>query len=142
MDEALGLREGDSGPEPHHWLLRNPGHLALTCWTYHHHSFPERLHLPKLILYPLDPNSPTHLPTSSPCCCCLFIQLCPTLCDPMDGSPPGSSVHGYSRQKYRSGLPSPSPGDLPNQGIKPRSPILQADSLPLSHQGSLLKWLN
>ena len=35
---------------------------------------------------------------------------------------------GFSRQKYWSGLPFPSPGDLPNPGIKPRSPALQEDS--------------
>ena len=40
-----------------------------------------------------------------------------------------------SRQEYWSGLPFPSPGDLPNPGIKPVSPALQADSLPLSHWG-------
>ena len=37
---------------------------------------------------------------------------------------------GFSRQEYRSGLPWPPPRDLPNPGIKPRSPVLQADSLP------------
>ena len=37
---------------------------------------------------------------------------------------------GFSRQEYWSGLLFPSPGDLPNLGIKPRSPALQADSLP------------
>ena len=36
----------------------------------------------------------------------------------------------FSRQEYRSGLLFPSPGDLPNPGIKPRSPALQVDSLP------------
>ena len=36
---------------------------------------------------------------------------------------------GFSRQEYWSGLPFPSPGDLPNSGIKPRSPALQADTL-------------
>ena len=36
---------------------------------------------------------------------------------------------GFSRQEYWSGLPFPSPGDLPNPGIEPRSPILQADAL-------------
>ena len=53
-----------------------------------------------------------------------------TLCDPMDCSPPGSSVHGLSRQEKWSGVPFPSPGDLSNPGIKLRSPELQADSLP------------
>ena len=42
----------------------------------------------------------------------------------------------FSRQEYWSGLPFPSPGDLPNPGIKLTSPALQVDSLPLSHQGS------
>ena len=44
----------------------------------------------------------------------------------------------FSRQGYRSGLPFPSPEDLPDPGIEPRSPALQADSLPRSHQGSLI----
>ena len=37
---------------------------------------------------------------------------------------------GFSRQEYWSGLPFPSPGDLPNPGIELRSPVLQADALP------------
>ena len=40
-----------------------------------------------------------------------------------------------SRQEYWSGLPHPSPGDLPNPGIDPRSPALQADSLPSETPG-------
>ena len=55
-------------------------------------------------------------------------QLCLTLCDPMD-----YTVHGI-QARYRSGEPSPSPGDLPNPGIDPRSPALQADSLPAEPQ--------
>ena len=43
---------------------------------------------------------------------------------------------GFLRQEYCSGLPFPSPGDLPNPGIEPASPAMQADSLPLSHWGS------
>ena len=42
---------------------------------------------------------------------------------------------GFSRQEYWSGLPFPSPEDLPNPGIKPGSPALQADSLPFELQG-------
>ena len=41
----------------------------------------------------------------------------------------------FSRQGYWSGLPFLSPGDAPDPGIEPTSPALQADSLPLSHQG-------
>ena len=37
---------------------------------------------------------------------------------------------GFSKQEYWSGLPFPSPGDLPDPGIEPRSPALQEDSLP------------
>ena len=69
----------------------------------------------------------------------LVVQSCMTLCDPMDFSPPGSSVHGISRQEYWSGLPFPSPVDLPNPGIKPGSPELQADSLPSEPPGKPCK---
>ena len=41
---------------------------------------------------------------------------------------------GFSRQEYLSGLPFPSPGDLPDPGIEPRSPALQADALPTREQ--------
>ena len=41
-----------------------------------------------------------------------LLQLCLTLCDPMDHSPSDSSPHGISRQEYWSGLPGPPPGDL------------------------------
>ena len=42
---------------------------------------------------------------------------------------------GFSRQEYWSGLPFPPPGDIPNPGIKPRSPALQADALPSEPPG-------
>ena len=41
----------------------------------------------------------------------------------------------FSRQKYWSGLPFPSPGDLPNSGTEPGAPALQADSLPSEPPG-------
>ena len=62
-------------------------------------------------------------------------QWCLTLCNHMDYRLPSSSVHGFSRQKHCSGLPFPSPGGLPNPGIEPRSPSLQADSLPSEPPG-------
>ena len=46
---------------------------------------------------------------------------------------------GFSRQEYWSGLPFPSPGDLPDPGIEPGSPALQADSLPSELPGKPLK---
>ena len=42
---------------------------------------------------------------------------------------------GFSRQEYWSGLPFPSPGDLPDSGIEPGSPALQADALPSESPG-------
>ena len=42
---------------------------------------------------------------------------------------------GFSRQEYWSGLPFPSPGDLPDPGIEPGSPALQADTLPTKPPG-------
>ena len=43
---------------------------------------------------------------------------------------------GFSRQEYWSGLSSPSPGDLPNPGIEPKSPALQTDALPSEPPGN------
>ena len=62
-------------------------------------------------------------------CVCVITQSGLTLSDPMDCSPPGSSVLEFSRQEYWNWLPFPSPGDLSNPGIEPGSPALQADSL-------------
>ena len=59
----------------------------------------------------------------------LVTQSCLTLCDPIDCSLPGSSILGFPGQEYWSGLPFPSPGNIPNATIKPGSPELQADSL-------------
>ena len=73
-------------------------------------------------------------------------QSCPTLCDPWTIE----SIE-FSRPEHWSGQPFPSPGDLPNPNIKPRSPTLQADSLPAESQEkpgntgvgslSLLQWI-
>ena len=60
-------------------------------------------------------------------CACVpaeSLQLCLTLCDPMDCSPLGSYVHGILQARIWSGFPFPPPGDLSDSGIKPRSPAL------------------
>ena len=57
-------------------------------------------------------------------------QLCPTLCNPMD-----YTIHGILQARIQEWVDSPSPGDLPNPEIKPRSPALQAYSLPAEPQG-------
>ena len=53
-------------------------------------------------------------------CSCLFAKSYPTHVTPVDCSPPDSSVHGFLRQAYWSGLPFPSLGDPPNPRIEPR----------------------
>ena len=58
-----------------------------------------------------------------------IVQLCPTLCDPTDVAYQAPPSMGFSRQEYWSGLPLPSPGDLPDPGIEPGSPAFQADAL-------------
>ena len=65
-----------------------------------------------------------------------LLQSCPTLYHPMDCSPPGFSVLGDSPGKNTVvGCHALPPGDLFNTGIEPRSPVLQADSLPSGPPG-------
>ena len=54
----------------------------------------------------------------------------PTLVTPWTVARQAPLSTGFPRQEYWSGFPLPSPGDLPDLGIKPESPELQADSLP------------
>ena len=60
----------------------------------------------------------------------LVTQSCPTLGDSMDFSLPGSSVQGILQARILEWGAIPFPGVLPDPGIEPGSPILQADSLP------------
>ena len=62
-------------------------------------------------------------------------KLCLTLAIPWTIARQAPLSMGLSRQEYWSGLPFPSPRDLPDSGIEPRSPALQADSLPTELQG-------
>ena len=77
--------------------------------------------------------------------CCVL--SCSVVSDPLipDGPQPTRLLYpqGFSRQEYWSGLPCPLPWDLPNPGIEPRSPTLQADFFyHLSHQGTLYLYLH
>ena len=60
--------------------------------------------------------------------CVVVAQSCPTLCDPVDYSPPGSSVHGILQARILEWVDISSSGDLPNPGIESRSPELQVKS--------------
>ena len=67
------------------------------------------------------------------------VQSCPNLCNAVDCSLPGSSVHGILQKLYWSWQLFPYPRDLPNPGIEPRSPTLQANSLPFELSGKSLR---
>ena len=69
------------------------------------------------------------------CACCSVAELCLTLFQPMDCSPPGSFVHGLILQEYWSGLPFPPAGDLPYSGIKTVSLALAGGSFPTEPPG-------
>ena len=58
------------------------------------------------------------------CCCCSVAQSWLTLCDPMAVALWAPLSMGFSRQEYWTGLPFPSPGDLPNPRTQPMSPAL------------------
>ena len=71
------------------------------------------------------------------CCCCLVAQSCLTLCDPMDCSPPGSSVHGDSPGKNTGvGCLALLQGIFPTQGLNPGLLHCRWILYHLSHQGS------
>jgi len=80
------------------------------------------------------------------CCAvlCLVTQLCPTLCEPVDCSQPGSSVHGDSPDKNTGvGCYALLQGIFPTQGLNPGLPHCRWILYHLSHQGSprILKWV-
>ena len=74
--------------------------------------------------------------------CVLVAQSCPTLCDPMDCSPLGSSVHGIFQARIMEWVAISFFRDLPDPGIVPRSPALQADSLLSKPLGKPTSWLD
>ena len=65
-----------------------------------------------------------------------FTQSCPTLCDPWTVAHQVPPSMGFSRQEYWSGLPFPSPEDLPDPRIEPGSPALRVDALTSEPPGS------
>ena len=80
------------------------------------------------------PSSLTSLP-----CHAKLMQSCPTLCNPRNCSPPGSSVHGILQARILEWVPFPPPRDLPDPGVEPRSPTLQADSVSSEPPGQVLE---
>ena len=73
---------------------------------------------------PISPLSNLHIKVKV-----LVVQLCPTLNDPKDCSPPGCSDHGILQARILEWVAISSPGDVPDPGIEPKSPALRADAL-------------
>ena len=88
---------------------------------------PGRLHWERRVLAIGPPEVHKQAPV-------LITQLCATLCDPIDFSPPGSSVHWILQARILEWIAISLFRDLPDPGIKSMSPVLQANSLP-SHPG-------
>ena len=65
----------------------------------------------------------------------LVAPLCLTFGNPMNWGPPGSSVRGTLQARILEWIATPSPENLPDPGIEPRAPALQADSLPAEPPG-------
>ena len=74
-----------------------------------------------------------------------LLQSCPTFCDPMDCSPPGSSVHGILKARILEWVAISFSRGSSDPGIEPRSPALQANSLPTELWGKpwceMLGWM-
>ena len=119
-------------------------HIQFICKTWCRRSWFQKtknlkmdIFIPKFLLYLPHSNDVCVWVCAHVCVCmCVCVhasiqslQLCPALGNPMACKSPGSSVKEFSRQEYWSGLPCPPPGNLPDPGIEPTSPALQADSL-------------
>ena len=74
-------------------------------------------------------------------CGCLVFQSCPTLCDPTDCSPPGSSVHGVSQARILEWVVIFSSKETSRSRDQTRVSCIGRYSLPLSHQGSPLGYI-
>ena len=104
---------------------------------------PTFIQVPNLLSLTLTQSFPSHCVVSFIVILLLLLLLlllsrfsCGRLCStPWATAYQAPPPMGFSRQEYWSGVPLPSPGDLPNPGIKPRSPTLQADALPSEPPG-------
>ena len=75
---------------------------------------------------PVEAQCLNHWTAKESLCSCVRVQSCLTLCKPLDCRPPDSSVHGFFRPEYWSGLLFPPPRDLPDPGTEPASPVSAA----------------
>ena len=145
-------------------LKRVPGYSTYTIvnpwfrvwgWDYDRGENKRHVFVPedKTLIWAVIIRAPCSLLASLPahvCCAALHsvTQVCPTLCDPLGCSPPGSSVHGVLQARLLK-WPCPPPGDLPDPGIKPAfltSPALAGgffttSSSPSAHRFPHIKYI-
>ena len=134
-----------------HWLWILDRYLSCSSSAHWSHFLPDFPKIFKTFIVTLHSqlwSSLMSLPSTwllHPCTC-MCAQSCPTLCNPMDWSLPGYSVHGIST--YWSGFPFPPPGDLPNPEMEPMSPASPAlvgwfftTEPPGKPQFTLIYWL-
>ena len=105
---ASGVYQGKAGGG--RGTAKNPKHRLVVCpaWAARvEMSFLCPFSSPHLLIVRRAP--PLSSPSQSTAAAAKSLQSCPTLCDPIDGSPPGSSIPGILQQEHWSGLPFPSP---------------------------------
>ena len=126
-------------------MITDAEHFSCTCWPFKYLLW-ENICLGHFLVSKLDYLFFVLFFTIELYCCVLYLvtQLCPTLCDPMDCSPPGSFVHGDSPGKNTGvGCHALLQGIFPTQGLNPG--LLHCGQLlyHLSHKGSprILEWV-
>ena len=98
----------------------------------HHFTYMETVAASDKAEVTIHPSFPRIVPFYAYCCCLVGKSFV----TPWTIARQAPLSMGFPRQEYWSGLPFASPGNLPDPGIEPTSPALQADSLSLSHQGN------
>ena len=129
------------------WAADYHLHSCISCFISRLNYLSRSTQIPWLPLehlhnFPPKPNklAAQELQLQSVCVCVLVVQSCPTLCDPIDCSQPGSSLSPWNFSGKNTGVGCHSLlQDLPDPGIELGSPALQADSLPSEPPGKHVK---
>ena len=149
VDEMVGWHHQLNGHEFEQTLGDSEGQGSLACYSPRGHKESDMTEQLNRGLGSIIDHSPFWLYLMIGVTVCigggggLVAKSYPTLVIPWTLAYQAPLSMGFSRQEYWSGLPFPSPGDFPDPGIKPRSPALQADSLPTELQRKpiiQLKW--
>ena len=98
--------------------------VCVCVYIYTHMCIYVHIHICVHIYIHTHTYTPMYMYTHIYCCGCLVTKSCPTLVTPWFIAHQAPLPMGFPRQEYWSGLPFPSPGDLPSPGIEPASPAL------------------